>query len=732
MDTMAMARYSRGHMFPGWLLACALALCAEARAQALPDPVLFVTQVPVPVDFATIGSTFANHEASPTDAYRGGDLWIRYPDGSRRNLTAEAGFGVNGFQGATAIAVRDPEVHWNGTRAVFSMVIGNPAQQFQQTSFRWQLYEVTGFGQGQTVVITPVANQPTQYNNVQPAYLSDGSIVFASDRPRDGSAHLYPQHDEYESTPTVTGLWKLEPASGRLTLLDHAPSGDFDPIVDSFGRLLFTRWDHLQRDQQAEVPSNGTFDWSDESAQATILPTQTEVFPEPRVAPQGAPVNGHRLNHFFPWQIQQDGSHAEFLNHLGRHELIEYFDRSFATDPNLNEFIAAVSGRSNPNSVLNVFHLVEDPTQAGRYYAIDAPEFDTHASGQLLRFSAPPNANPDDIVIEYMTPRSTFGTEPAPDHSGHYRNPAVLSDGRVIVAHAPEQGGVQNLGTATAPIPNYRFRLRLMVDAGGGLLTAGSELTPGISKSISFWNPDQMVSYNGELWELSPAVVRARPAPASTSEPPLSAPELTAFSAAGVAPSTFRRLLARDGLGLIVVRNNTSRDDADRQQPFNLRVPGGVQTVGSGGTIYDIAHFQVVQADQLRGLTLGGQNPRPGRRVLPRFLHDASALAQNLPNPGGPEGSVPIFADGSAAVVVPTRRALSWQNTAPNGEPVVRERFWLTLQPGEIRTCDGCHGVNRNGQAGQAAATNTPQALVAFLTQWSQQRGGLMFADGLE
>lgn len=734
MNSIETARHSRVCLSSGCLLACMSALCAETRAQSLPDPVLFVTQVPVPVDFATVGSTFANHQAGPMDAYRGGDLWIRYPDGSLRNLTAEAGFGVTGFQGATAIAVRDPEVHWNGTRAVFSMVVGNPAQQFQVGSYRRQLFEVTGFGQNQTVVITPVANQPAQYNNVQPAYLSDGSIVFASDRPRDGSPHLYPQHDEYESTPTVSGLWRLDPERGELTLLDHSPSGDFNPIVDSYGRLLFTRWDHLQRDQQAEVAGNpfGTFDCADETAQASILPSMAEIFPEPRVAPPGAPFNGHQMNHFFPWQLQQDGSQGELLNHLGRHELVDYFNRSFNTDANLREFIAASSGRANPNPVLNVFHLVEDPTQDGRYYAIDAPEFDTHASGQLLRFSAPPSANPDDIVIEYMTPRITFGTTPGPGHSGHYRNPAILSDGRVIVAHASEQGGVQNLGTVTAPIPNYRFRLRLMVDAGGGLLTAGSALTPGISKPISLWNPDQMVSYTGELWELSPAVVRARPMPAATREPPLLAPELTAFATAGVAPATFRRELARYGLGLVVVRNNTSRDDADRQQPFNLRVPGGARTSGAGGTIYDIAHFQVVQGDQVRGITFGGSVPRPGRRVLPRFLHDAAAMMQNLPNPGGPAGSVPIFPDGSAAVVVPARRALSWQTIAPAGEPVVRERFWLTLQPGEIRACDGCHGVNREGQAGQPAATNTAQALTAFLNQWSQQRGGLMFAEGLE
>jgi hypothetical protein len=121
-------------MFPGWLLACALALCAEARGQALPDPVLFVTQVPVPVDLATIGSTFAHHQAGPANVDRGGDLWIPYPDGSLRNPTAEAGFGVNGFQGATAIAVRDPEVHGNGIRAVFSLVIGRPSSSSRPAS----------------------------------------------------------------------------------------------------------------------------------------------------------------------------------------------------------------------------------------------------------------------------------------------------------------------------------------------------------------------------------------------------------------------------------------------------------------------------------------------------------------------------------------------------------------------------------------------------------------------
>jgi hypothetical protein len=119
--------------------------------------------------------------------------------------------------------------------------------------------------------------------------------------------------------------------------------------------------------------------------------------------------------------------------------------------------------------------------------------------------------------------------------------------------------------------------------------------------------------------------------------------------------------------------------------------------------------------------------------VLPRFLHDSNATSLNLPNPTGPAGSTPIFPDGSSALFVPSRRALTWQTTAANGTPVVRERFWLGLQPGEIRTCDGCHGVNRTGQAGQAPAAQKPAALVALLQHWSGMGlNNRIFADSFE
>lgn len=51
----------------------------------------------------------------------------------------------------------------------------------------------------------------------------------------------------------------------------------------------------------------------------------------------------------------------------------------------------------------------------------------------------------------------------------------------------------------------------------------------------------------------------------------------------------------------------------------------------------------------------------------------------------------------------------------PKGSFVVRERNWLSLQPGEIRTCPACHGINSSDQIGQKQPTNKPKALAELL-----------------
>ena len=252
---------------------------ACAAGAALTNTILFVTQVPQPMEandntvtnvFLGAGAGFGNHLADTWHAPRGGDLWLRKPNGSLTNLTRGLGFGLAGTQHAGGIAVRDPAVNWDGTRALFSMVVGAPASATDTNQFFWQLFEITGLPNG-PYAITTISGQPTNYNNVSPCYMPDGRIVFASDRPRDGSPHLYPQLDEYNEFPTVTGLWSLDPATGDFHLINHTPSGVFSPGVDSFGRLIFIRWDHLVQDRNAtddrlNIATNGTFNYADESA----------------------------------------------------------------------------------------------------------------------------------------------------------------------------------------------------------------------------------------------------------------------------------------------------------------------------------------------------------------------------------------------------------------------------------------------------------------------------------
>ncbi|MEZ5292808.1 MAG: hypothetical protein R2745_17130 [Vicinamibacterales bacterium] len=697
----------------------------SGRQGPLPStPILFVTQVPTPADFATVGAVFANHKGSVSDAPRGGDLWIRYPAGALKNLTAAAGYGMQGQQGAGAIAVREPSVHWDGTKAVFSMVVGAPTKQYEVATYYWQLYEVTGLGQNQTPVITKVPNQPVNYNNVSPVYGADDRIIFSSDRPRDGQRHLYPQLDEYESTPVVTGLWSLDPATGDLFMLNHSPSGVFSPQVDSFGRVTFTRWDHLQRDQQADADavSNtyGTFNYASEAPGAAALNSRAEVYPEPRRA--SGNVEAYTLNHFFPWQINDDGTGEETLNHIGRHELHRYFNRSFNDDARLQEFNPGA--RFNANSITNFLQIKEAPSQPGTYVGIDAPEFATHAAGQIISVNGAPTLNADQMAITYITHPDTANTDDTPslNHSGLYRNPLPMADGLLVAAHTSETRADQNEGSRAFPQSRYKFRLKTITPAGqywvpGQLLTG-----TGIVESVSYWDPDVLVSYTGELWELDPVEVRARPRPPRRTTD-IQAPEQQVFAEEGIDIADLRRYLRANGLALVVSRNVTTRDGADRQQPFRLRVAGGgAESLPGSGTIYDVQFMQFFQGDLIRGMG-GPTNPRPGRRVLAQPMHDPAV--QNPPLQTPLQGAVKIGRDGSMAAFVPARRALSWHLTGPTGTPVVRERYWLTFQPGEIRTCTSCHGVNTKDQLNRPEPQNKPEALAELMRFYRNQAPAL-------
>lgn len=752
------------------------------------NPILFVTQVPISEEvntrdvtqsFMSIVSPFSNHLADTVHAGRGGSLFVRFSNGQIVNLLGIADWSpiAGGQPAADVMAVRNPAVYWTATKAIFSMVMGKPNGPTDTTQFLFQLYEITLPTQAQLAanvqpVITKVPNQPA-YNNVFPTYAQGRKIVFASDRPYNGQAHLT-QREEYLSLPTVSGLWSLEPAdASSLKILHHAPSGAFYPFVDSAGRVIFTNWDHLSRDTQGVTDSrppdttlgetftqtnNGSGNFVDESAAASFTqvtamsPNTWDVFPEPRnfdrktLATFYPGLNGNAFNLFLPWMISLDGTGAEMLNHVGRHEISGQFTKSYTADTNLLDFNPTLPPSStNGNYAIHNFFISfyaprEDPVNTGTYYGADGPDLGTHGAGRIAKLTnAGTGANPDTMLVSYVTDKAgaplakggmnipPTGLTPSLVDIDLYRTPVPLADGNLIASHVAVKQTDYNTGTVANPQPvaGYNFRIRSLKPpvmpavyyTNDVALTGAS----GLTINTSYYVGATLVTYNGPAWELDPTEVVARTEPAAPGAAPIHPVTAAQFAAANVDIPTFQNYLKANNAALSVSFDVTKRDRHDKQQPFNLRVSwSGHQTTGTGttGGLYDIAWMRFYQADLRRGYLAGNATPQPGRRAVATAMHDTTVL--NVQTAGAPAGAVRIGDDGSVAAIVPAGKAMTWEMLANDAAKTsqVKERFWVTFQRGEIRTCANCHGINTADQAGAAAPSNAPAALTALLAQW--------------
>ena len=533
---------------------------------------------------------------------------------------------MDGQQGANAIAVRGRAVHWSSNKAVFSMVVVPRSASTGPTTPSGSCAEVTGL----------VWRDRADHQGPPPAHRLQQHLAGLRQRrpdpvhlrpPAQRPGHLYPQLDEYENTETVTGIFSLDPSSGELQVLNHSPSGAFSPTIDSHGRVVFTRWDHLQRDQQ-NYSAFRPVTYANEASNAPRLANNDESFPEPRERSSTdayGQVNGFTYNLFTPWQMNQDGTDELTLNHIGRHELsFNYLPRTFTGDGALADTVNAslIANSTEIDIDSGLFNLREDPRNPGIFYAVHANEFGEGASGRIVRVTGAPTLTADQMTI---TPVSAG--------SGRFRNPLPLSSGHFVAAYTPSALPERHR-TAPAPAPDRRQRP-----------PAAGDPDPGIRKSVSWWDPASRRTYDGLLWELEPVEVVARPRPpAPTAQ--LDAPERAVLAEELVneaAPPVDEG--ARPGL--VVVRNQTSRDRADRQQPFNLQVPGGVNHQRQRPAVFDLA---LPGLPGQPGACLRQFPPRPAGAAQPMSVQG------NPANPGGPAGSVAIARDGRPRSSRPARR----------------------------------------------------------------------------
>ncbi len=192
-------------------------------------------------DFAIVYAQ-RNTEAlgNPTDGVRfspGGDLYMKSvsaPLSESTNLTASYTQGRGD--------VSDPEVNFNATKVVFAM--RGPSD----TTFNiWEI-NLQANTMSRLIQDTTIAEAA---NDVDPAYLPDGRIVFSSSRQKttqqkmlEENVEPYTYLDEYEREQTIA-LHVLDPVTQEITQISFNQSHDRNATVLKSGEIMYSRWDHF-------------------------------------------------------------------------------------------------------------------------------------------------------------------------------------------------------------------------------------------------------------------------------------------------------------------------------------------------------------------------------------------------------------------------------------------------------------------------------------------------------
>lgn len=122
--------------------------------------------------------------------------------------------------------VRDPQVHYDGQKILFSYRPGG--------SGVYHLYEIHCDGSG----LTQLTDGPD--DDIEPAYLPDGGIVFGSSRCRRFVNCWYSR---------VATLYRCDADGSHVRMLSSNNDHDNTPWVLPDGRILYMRWEYVDRSQ---------------------------------------------------------------------------------------------------------------------------------------------------------------------------------------------------------------------------------------------------------------------------------------------------------------------------------------------------------------------------------------------------------------------------------------------------------------------------------------------------
>lgn len=200
------------------------------------------------------GMLIGDNLAEPSGFRPGARLFLKErasPDAVARDISSRA-FSGSGFlneNGQLRYDVKDLNVSFDGTRVVFAMRAPDIEGADEEDQPTWNIWEYDTLDQSLTRLISSDVTAE-EGQDIAPAYLPDGRIVFASTRQRASRAILLdegkPQYSALEEERDVPAfvLHVMDADGETIQQITFNQSHDLDPLVQDDGTILFSRWDN--------------------------------------------------------------------------------------------------------------------------------------------------------------------------------------------------------------------------------------------------------------------------------------------------------------------------------------------------------------------------------------------------------------------------------------------------------------------------------------------------------
>jgi mono/diheme cytochrome c family protein len=237
-----------------------------------------------------------------------------------------------------------------------------------------------------------------------------------------------------------------------------------------------------------------------------------------------------------------------------------------------------------------------------------------------------------------------------------------------------------------------------------GIVMIDAKPIPGADQVVSIFSPDHgQLEHAGRVVTLSPRLGPDDKAAAHVLSPAANFRDPWPLASDAFVVARTHEILAMDGKGETAALFTLS--EADRQAGFWVHeprpvLPRALGKVISSHTDQTKATGKLILSNILEGRNMQGVKPGEIRKLL---------VLEPLPKPinytGGMDpltyggsftlervvGTVPVEADGSAYLELPARRSFFFVALDANDLAVKRMQSFLTVQPGEVTSCIGCH-----------------------------------------